>query len=176
MTEVRCRDKVWSILWNTQCKSCWAFNTAVTVRACKCSACLEMGPGRFQDVYPEIQGHQIALPFSFSLGTAIRDLRPESWPVFDETQPSTFKSLHSWNFQKSKNTGSCTITVSYFTSFRKRTQFQMRKDFDKLGLRELCFPLSRRGCDGIATYIPAVFFFFSVSPNGVWISIDWRLF
>lgn len=34
-------------------------------RACRCSASLEMGPGRFQEVYPEIQGHQIAFPFLF---------------------------------------------------------------------------------------------------------------
>lgn len=142
-------------------------------RVCKCSAPLKVGPERFQEAYPENQGHRIILPFFFLEIVILRFVSRAIWQIFDETRLSPSKNLHSWNFLKSRNIESCTIMVS---SIRRRNSVSNLEGFWKAGSEEVLIYIVQKwlqlekACTGFSAtvllhtvYIPASFFFLSLS-------------
>lgn len=81
---------------------------------CKCPDPLQAGSERFQEAYPEIQGHWTTVPYLFLEIVILRFVSRAIWRDFDGTRLSTSWSLHSSNFLKSKSVESFTIMVHCF--------------------------------------------------------------
>lgn len=191
MTQMRYRD--WfsrTVLWNTQCKSCGALNTAVTVGGFANAQLLwKLGQRGFKKHIWKFRDTKLLCLFFF-LRNCDSEICVQShmaslwWNQTFHFQESAF--LEPW---KSKNIESCTITVN---SFKKRNTISNLEGFWKAGSEEVLIYIVQKWlqwwrhhalvlvplcCYILFTYqLNFSFFLFrSVQPSSSWNSrLDWR--
>lgn len=143
MTQVRYRD--WfsrAVLWNTQCKSCWALSTAVTVGGFANAQLLcKLGQRGFKKYIQKFRNTELLCLFFLEI-VILRFVSRPIWQVFDETRSSSSKNLHPWNFLKSKNIEYCPIMVN---SFRKRLSIPNLEVFWKADSEKILIYIVQKG-------------------------------